>query len=114
MSKSEKKPNIHFGDFKSKTDTCTVEYDGEVIEIEFYKNFWTSEIEETYFDGPDRYSIKNNKIVASAAVRWNFTDGDAMVPITEENLSLLDSYLVAKIVDAMIASVNPKKQTSQA
>ena len=106
--------SVSLGKMLSTTTTCSVDRGEEVIELVFKRNFWTSAVEAYYFDGKGRFSEKNNRLVADNVVSWNITDGDKMLPITTENLQLLDAYLVEAMVDAMIATVNPKKKSSQA
>lgn len=109
-----KTAGVSFGKITSATSKCTVDYGGEAIEVEFIKGFWTAKTESAYFEGDERYSVKNVALVKQAAIKWNlFDDNGDMVPITQENLEMLDSYLVDAMVNAMIKAVNPKAQSSQ-
>lgn len=114
MTEQTQRKTVRLSGLREVQTTTSVQYGEEVVEITFRRGFWTCEAESQYNDSPGSYRDKNIRLVLDNVKSWNITDDqDQMLAITEENLRMLDSYLLTDIVSAMLNRVLPNAQSSQ-
>ena len=107
---------LDFSDLKAKRRAVAVQYDGEVINVEYCPGMVTPEYQSAMLalakSEPTEDQTAAWEQMLAVMASWDITDNGEPLPITRETLGMMPTDLLMAIMQAITADANPNARSA--